>query len=704
MKFLSVSLLVVVAGATGITGHGGPVNKVYKLLEDLEAKIEVEGETDAKSFEDHQCWCDRVKEEKTRIIAEEDASITKLENEIKEGEATAEILSEKIEDDTEGIQQNTLSEKKGAATASKSHEESLRLSGENGAKLNAIDSARQQLASTTNGPLSFLQEQSMGKKYTPAGAEVDGILKSQYEITDQDEKENKETDKKTMEAFRAWDADMLKTIRLLEEDKAKEEKSEAETKVEIAEDLEMKDNTVAQRKSDKAFLAEAEQSCLNYSEEYNDREKLRRDEVAGIQTAKDILDSKRELLRSTFKDVKGSSFLQLGSEQSSASALAVSLKQLAKTSHSFRLASVAASLQEALPDGAFDTVIEKITGMQEKIKLEALTDTEKKDYCKAEYATIARKSNKLTFLIEKKDAEIDKLENRIEALIDDKANANKKIAAIDADLKDALELRTKENDNFKNESADDKEAIAILKATNDALHEYYEKNTGGAHAPSFLQLATDPEGLSDRVRKIRDSEDKKSLTRKDSQRQAAAQIFAQIDRISENLEKEIATGKEDEAEAQLAYEKSRDLLQASREKLTKHVTDIERDLSNHDATKKDEEEAKGNGESDLAAQKEYRKSIQQECDWLLENFDARVQKREDEKASLTRAKALLSGAAFVQQKEIRSHDIAPVYEEKQVQSTDLEAPSVPNVVQTVPEVHQATPTEQQSSLLAYLRR
>eukprot|EP00931_Biecheleriopsis_adriatica_P070913 TRINITY_DN4474_c0_g1_i2.p1 TRINITY_DN4474_c0_g1~~TRINITY_DN4474_c0_g1_i2.p1 ORF type:complete len:545 (-),score=181.52 TRINITY_DN4474_c0_g1_i2:21-1655(-) len=543
-------------------------------------------------------------------------------------------------------------------------------------------------------------DNAVGMAYTPASKEVQGILQSQTDITTKDEAENKETYKKTMEAFFKWDADMLHTIHLLKEDKAKEEKAKADTEVEIAEDLEVKDNTVAQREADKAFLADATQSCIDYEAEYNNRVELRNQELSGVHKALEILDSKRDLLRTTFKEVEAPSFLQLDIEQSSAASIAMSLKQAAKKAHSLRLASVAAYLYEALPAGAFDTVIDKIGSMQDKIKLEASTDTEKKDYCKAEYATVARKSKKLTFLIDKGEAEIEKLDNRIKQLNKEKSQAIKEIADIDAELDEALTIRTQEHQTFLNNKADDEEAVTTLKETYDALHEYYENHTDGAHPPKFLQLDSDPDQLSSRVKQIRDSENKKSLTKKDSQRQTSTMVFALIDRISENLEKEIEDSRADEREEQLAYEKARDLLQASKEKLNKSVADLEEMLGNSGEKKDTETEDRDTNVGDLTAQTDYKDSIKQECDWLLQNFDDRVQKREQEKEGLARAKELLSGASFVQQKEVSPHHSIPVAEETQAQSTDLQAPEVP---ETAPQVQQAE-SKQHSSLLAYLRR
>merc|ERR1719433_870355 len=56
--------------------------------------------------------------------------------------------------------------------------------------------------------------------------------------------------------------------------------------------------------------------------------------------------------------------------------------------------------------------------------------------------------------------------------------------------------------------------------------------------------------------------------------------------------------------------------------------------------------ARADGAKELMATMKYISSLHAECDWLLQYFDARKQARAGEVESLTRAKAVLSGADF----------------------------------------------------------
>lgn len=86
------------------------------------------------------------------------------------------------------------------------------------------------------------------------------------------------------------------------------------------------------------------------------------------------------------------------------------LKAKAQQTQSVRLALVASEVQNALPEGAFTTVLAEIEKMFEKLKGEAASDTKKKNHCKSEYHSITKKSNNYAFLIQKQTAEIETLE------------------------------------------------------------------------------------------------------------------------------------------------------------------------------------------------------------------------------------------------------------------------------------------------------
>merc|ERR1719384_1411053 len=58
------------------------------------------------------------------------------------------------------------------------------------------------------------------------------------------------------------------------------------------------------------------------------------------------------------------------------------------------------------------------------------------------------------------------------------------------------------------------------------------------------------------------------------------------------------------------------------------------------------QETKADKDAEIAATQKTIASLHAECDWLAANFDARKSARADESASLSNAKAILSGADY----------------------------------------------------------
>eukprot|EP00930_Biecheleria_cincta_P058700 TRINITY_DN444_c0_g1_i1.p1 TRINITY_DN444_c0_g1~~TRINITY_DN444_c0_g1_i1.p1 ORF type:complete len:673 (+),score=218.40 TRINITY_DN444_c0_g1_i1:162-2180(+) len=613
--------------------EAGPIGKVQALLTDLKAKLERDGDADESDFQKHECWCDKIKQSKTALIAEQKAREAELASDIEKEKATDNQLVAKIKDDKEEIDDNKKDTKDGNKQEAKEEASSRTGHIQDNAEMNQLSKAQK-----------FLRGADLR-----ASGSVLGVLDHAYQDDALAEEDLSKHDSTLLTSFERWHTDMVKDFNSLDKDKRSKEKEDTEVRAEIAEDIEMKVNTEEQRKADEAFLAEAEDSCAKRKVEYNNRTTLRNVEMAGVNKAIEILDSQRELLSTTFKGMP--SFLQMRSTQSQATSTRASafatLQLKARRTHSLRLASLAAQVQEALPSKGFEEVLKKVDDMMTKIKTEAASDTKKKGYCKQEYQVIAKKSNQLSFMVRKSSNAIKNLESRIAQLKDDKEAAEEEIADIKADLNKSLTLRLAENKAFKKAKTDDELAISVLKNTSAALSKYYEDYAKNNQASL---LAYDPEQLSDTRKKLKNEENKYDLTNDLSQENAASSVLALMTRIIENLNTEIADGMEEEKEAQLEYESIRDKAMASKSKLEDKVTNIDQRISARDTSKRDETKIKEDAETDLKEQNDYKASIQEECEWLYKNFDDRVNTREAEMDGLVRAKELLSGASFLQRK------------------------------------------------------
>lgn len=123
-------------------------------------------------------------------------------------------------------------------------------------------------------------------------------------------------------------------------------------------------------------------------------------------------------------------------------------------------------------------------------------------------------------------------------------------------------------------------------------------------------------------------------------------VIAMIDLLIKDLEKEVTEAETDEKDSQADYEQMMKDSAAKRSVDSKSLTEkgtakaqVEDELQAHAAHKA----AVG---KELMATDKYISSLHAECDWLLQYFDVRKGARAGEVESLTKAKAVLSGADY----------------------------------------------------------
>merc|ERR1719420_1765074 len=114
----------------------------------------------------------------------------------------------------------------------------------------------------------------------------------------------------------------------------------------------------------------------------------------------------------------------------------------------------------------------------------------------------------------------------------------------------------------------------------------------------------------------------------------------------EDLSKEMETAEEDEKNAQKEYEEFMEDSKEKRATDSKTITDKSAAKAELEGMlEKARNEHTGKGEELMAAH-EVLAHTHGECDFLLQNFDARKEARTEEAENLKKAKAVLSGADF----------------------------------------------------------
>lgn len=422
------------------------------------------------------------------------------------------------------------------------------------------------------------------------------------------------------------------------------------------------DDTRNALSADEKFLMDLKERCASADAAYTERSKTRQDEIQAIAEAVQILteDDARDLFSSTM------SFLQFGSQgrrQSSkgqavvgrgsqlqqlagreqqhqraqaASQILAAARRHAGNSGGWRLATLAVGVQL---DG-FEKVKEAMDKMVSELKKQQQEEYEKHETCKKDIDT--NEDDTRVKATEKKDLEskIAGLEGNLEGLTKELEELNANTAKAHVALKSASEQRQAENHEFQQVVADQRATVGIIQKALARLRAFYaakpaaallsvakhrrrlEQEPGAAAPPpppagkAYAKSGTAPGVLQMLEKIIQDAEkaDQEAVAAEQASQDAYAELVANVNAELDAMAKAIT-------EKTIAKEEA----QADRLTAANDLQSTETELTN------------------LAKRNQ---ALHLDCDYLLNNFAARQQARQEEVEAIKEAKAILSGADF----------------------------------------------------------
>merc|ERR1719163_2008753 len=232
--------------------------------------------------------------------------------------------------------------------------------------------------------------------YAPQSATIQGMLGDMY-LTFSNNLESSTLDEAQQNHdFEQQYATLEKENNKFKATRARKETEKAEAEAMLADTTKAYDDTEKQMKADTEFFDQTKAACKSKHEEWTLREKLRNEELDGINKALEILtsDEARALFAKSIKPGV-ETFLQIASTpallQSAALAPAAraynAVKAQVKKSRSIRLAALAVKVRTAKA-GHFDGVIKAIDDMIKTLAEEGAADLAKKTQCLDEYQQI----------------------------------------------------------------------------------------------------------------------------------------------------------------------------------------------------------------------------------------------------------------------------------------------------------------------------
>merc|ERR1719291_1407164 len=297
-------------------------------------------------------------------------------------------------------------------------------------------------------------------------------------------------------------------------------------------------------------------------------------------------------------------------------------------------------------------------------------DDDKKAFCEAELDKAEDKLKGLNIKISDLEKALEEANGQIATLTDEVAALTKAIAQLDKEVADATQMRKEEHAENEETVANDSAAKQLLEIAKNRLAKFYTPklykaapktelsaenrvvvSMGGTVAPTPAPggiAGTGVEALvevnvHDNVAPPPPPETWDAYTKKGEEHTGVVEM---INMLRNDLDKEIQETEVNEKESQAEYEtfiadsaakraedsKSIELKEAAKADLN---ADVEKMNSEKTATMKE-----------AMATAEALKNFHLECDWLLQNFQARKDARAGEVESLKSAKAVLSGASY----------------------------------------------------------
>jgi len=681
------------------TAAASPVERVVKLLEDLQGKLEMDEKKEQQVYDKYACWCEKTTERKATAIADAQADLRAFGQTILSLKGKVASLGAEVEQLTDAIKANGDATAEATSLRQKENEAYMAETGETKQALAALEKAiavlvkatapaeegaakeegaalLQTAASAVRSAISALparaslsgQQASLlseflqagaSARYSPQSMTVQGILKDMYDTFAADLESATRDEAGANSKFEDFVAIKAEELAALEAEKAKKEGQKADAEERLADTQQMYDDTTAQREADVVFFDETKAACETKHDEWTTRSSLREEEIAGISKALAILtpDDARALFASAIKPGEGVgasdefeagediSFAQVGAEISTADVALrayATLKQQARTAHSLRLALLAMRVRAAKV-GHFDEVIASIDEMIKTLKEENAADIAKRDQCKEEYLKIESKTKDLKWKIKNNVAKIEKLTKLIELRTAQKTKTEEEIVDVEQHMAELTAVREDENSAFLDAKKEDQDAIDLLTAAREVLGSFYKNHSidmGPVQGSvKGAALAQEPE-----FKVSPDQAPEADFSDSGSHKGEAKGVVSIMTMIIEDLNDEIKNGMKAEEEAQLEYESQMDAAKKLKEELVAKKVSLEEAIAKRGEERQMEDEDKTENEASLKDEVDYKASIKPDCDWILGAFEKRAAAREAELSGLVGAKEFLAGA------------------------------------------------------------
>merc|ERR1719233_1268657 len=520
--------------------------------------------------------------------------------------------------------------------------------------------------------LSELDRQSVtafltGSSAAPGTSEIVGILKEMKDEMDRDLGGLNSAEEQAQKQFEELAAAKKKEIAAAT--KAIEEKTQrsGELAVKIVQGKDDLEDTQSAMAEDEQFKANLARDCETKKKEFNDRVKLRAEELQALAETIKVLndDDVLDLFKKAIP-TPGESFLQEDSTMKTVVKQATdALRAVKKTFNNPQIDFISLALKGKKVD--FSKVLKLIDDLVATLGEEQKNDDEHKDYCNAEFDTSDDKKKAVQRNITAQQHAQEEAETQSKNLAAEIKALQEGIAALDKSVAEATEQRKKENAEFVQTSAENNAALKLLDFAKNRLNKFYNpklykppperqlseeeriySNMGGELEPTPAPGGIAGTGVAVflQTKKAAPAAPPETWGAYEKKGSQSTGVIAMIDMLANDLKKDTQEAEMEEKDSQEEYE---ELMADSKKKRaadSKSITTKETAKAEADEAAETAKENLASGNAELKATNDYIQNLHGECDFLVENYDFRKEARAEEVDSLKKAKAVLSGADY----------------------------------------------------------
>jgi len=280
---------------------------------------------------------------------------------------------------------------------------------------------------------------------------------------------------------------------------------------------------------------------------------------------------------------------------------------------------------------AFAQIMGEIEKMIQNLRQEEQDDIEHRDFCQESQNGLGGESDSLEHKKKNTVAKKERAEAKSQSLQEEIDGSEKAKEEQEKELLDALNMRNEEHEEYIQALKDDQAAVALLSKAIEQMAAFYGNNKIALVQEPTYSVDPDvaPETFGDKPYGGRKSE--------------STGVFAILEMIKEDIQKEVGEAKKNEADATAEYEKMR----AAGRKTVQTLTDLINSLSKEKAstdTKIANLEADIDGlDGMLGANAGELEAMLENCKWIETSFETRRTKRIAEIDGLQTAKSFLLG-------------------------------------------------------------